>query len=366
MSDLVRAHHVGSLLRPARLREAFRQRRAGTIGDEEFTRAQDDAIREAVALQEAVGLRLVTDGEFRRASYWSHVVDAVDGLEVREALFEFTDAAGDRLAFNAPHVGGRLRRRRPISGAEFRFLAEVVTATPKVTMPAPSTVHFWRGPAGIEPEAYGSLEEVFADVATIYREEITELARLGATHVQLDEVAVAMLCDADVRAAVAARGDDADGLVAHYIDAVNDAGRDRPAGVTLTMHLCRGNYKGHWLAAGGYEPVAERLFAGTGVDVLLLEFDSPRAGDFTPLRHVPADKQVVLGLVSSKTPALESKDDLLRSIEAAARHVRLDRLGLSPQCGFASTAAGNPLTEDDQRRKLALVVEVADEVWGSA
>jgi 5-methyltetrahydropteroyltriglutamate--homocysteine methyltransferase len=366
MADFVRAHHVGSLIRPARLREAFRQHRAGGMNDDEFTRVQDEAIRQVVAVQEAVGLRLVTDGEFRRASYWSHLVDAVEGLEVREALFEFTDTSGDRLAFTAPHVSGRLRRGRPISGPEFRFLAQLATVTPKVTMPSPSTVHFWRGPAGIEPSAYGSAKEVFADVAGVYRDEIRDLAGLGATYLQLDEVPLAMLCDPDVRAAVAVRGDDPEELVTQYVEAINDAGRDRPAGVTLAMHLCRGNYKGHWLAAGGYEPVAERLFAGADVDVLLLEFDSPRAGDFTPLRHVGADKQVVLGLVSSKTPELESKDDLLRGIEAAARHVSVDRLGLSPQCGFASTAAGNPLTEDDQRRKLALVVGVAEEVWGSA
>jgi methionine synthase II (cobalamin-independent) len=359
-----RAHHIGSLLRPASLREAFRRHHDGTMGDGEFAREQDEAIRRVVAMQESIGLPLVTDGEFRRASYWAHFVDAVDGLEVREALFEFTDEAGDRMAFTAPHVSGRVRRARPISAGELSFLNQVCSVTPKVTMPSPSTFHFWRGPAGLE--GYGSLKELFADLASVYREEIADLTAMGATFLQVDEVALAMLCDPEVRAATAARGDDPDGLVSHYVEAVNDAVRDRPPDVTMAMHVCRGNYRGHWLAAGGYEPVGERVFAGTDVDVLLLEFDSSRAGGFAPLRHVGAGKQVVLGLVSSKTPELESRDDLLRSIDEAASYVPVERLGLSPQCGFASTAAGNPLTEDDQRRKLALVVEVAQEVWGSA
>lgn len=366
MTAPVRAHHIGSLLRPSRLRDAFRRDRAGPIDDDEFRQVQDEAIRQAVAMQEGIGLRLVTDGEFRRASYWAHFVDAVDGLEVREALFEFTDASGDRMAFTAPHVAGRLARTGTISGEELSFLQKVATATPKITLPSPSTMHFWRGPSGIEPSAYGSVEEFFADLATVYRHEIADLAGRGATFLQMDEVALAMLCDPDVRKAAEARGDDPDRLVRQYVEAINDAGRDRPPGVTMAMHVCRGNYKGHWLASGGYEPVAETVFGGAGVDVLLLEFDSSRAGDFAPLRHVPEGTLVVLGLVSSKTPVLESKADLRRGIEAAARYVPVERLGLAPQCGFASTAAGNPLTEDDQKRKLALVVEVSQEVWGSA
>jgi 5-methyltetrahydropteroyltriglutamate--homocysteine methyltransferase len=249
---------------------------------------------------------------------------------------------------------------------ELVFLQKVTSATPKITMPSPSTMHFWRGPAGIESSAYGSLEEFYADLVAIYREEIAELAKLGGTYIQLDEVSLAMLCDPDVRAATSARGEDPDALVRLYTDAIRQAGEGRPAGVTLAMHLCRGNYKGHWLSAGGYEPVAEAIFSEAGVDVLLLEFDSSRAGDFQPLRHVTGETQVVIGVVSSKTPELESRDDLLRTIEEAAKYMPVERLGLSPQCGFASTVAGNPITEDDEKRKLALVVEVAQEVWGTA
>ena len=361
-----RADHVGSLLRPAELKRAFRDHRDGRLADEPFRRVQDEAIRRVVRLQEDAGLRSITDGEFRRASYWAHFVAAVDGLEVREALFEFHDESGERMAFTAPYVRAPIARKRSISADEFRFLRSVTKQTPKITMPSPSTMHFWRGPAAIEPGAYGSRDAFFADLARVYREEIAELAALGATYLQMDEVALAMLCDPGVRAAVRARGEDADALVDRYVAAINAALEGRPAGVTVAMHVCRGNYKGKWMAAGGYESVAERVFSGVRVDALFLEFDSPRAGDFAPLRHVSKDKRVVLGLVSSKTPALEDQDDLRRRIDAAARYVPIERLGLSPQCGFASTAAGNPVTEDDEKRKLALVVEVARAVWQEA
>lgn len=364
MTPPFHADHVGSLLRPAELKEAFRKHRDGALPDDEFRRVQDDAIRRVVALQESVGLRSITDGEFRRPSYWAHFVAAVEGLTIKEALFHFHDAAGERMAFTAPHVCGRARRARPISADEFRFLRSVTRQTPKITMPSPSTMHFWRGPSGIEPGAYASAAEFFADLAAIYREEIAELASLGATYLQMDEVALAMLCDPDVGEAVRARGERPDDLVELYVGAINHSLESRPAGVTAAMHVCRGNYKGKWMAAGGYEAVAERVFGGANVDALFLEFDSPRAGDFAPLRFVSPDKRVVLGLVSSKIPALEDKSDLLRRIEAASRWVPTERLGLSPQCGFASTAAGNPLTEDDEKRKLARIVEVATEVWG--
>ncbi|MQA13345.1 MAG: 5-methyltetrahydropteroyltriglutamate--homocysteine S-methyltransferase [Pseudonocardiaceae bacterium] len=358
------ADHVGSLLRPARLREAFRAQEGARTTHVEFGSVTDEAIRDVVALQESVGLQPITDGEFRRSSYWAHFVEAVDGLSTAPALFEFTDAEGERMAFHAPHIVGRLRRARPISAAEFTFLRKVTTRTPKVTMPAPSTMHFWRGPQAFEPDAYDTIGEFFADLGAVYRAEIAELAGLGATYLQLDEVALAMLCDADVRAAVTHRGEDPDVLVDRYVAAIRDAITGRPEGVTVSMHLCRGNYKGRWMAVGGYEPVAERVFGRAGVDALFLEYDSPRAGDFTPLRYVAADTAVVLGLVSSKDPKLESRDELLRRIEEATRYVPVERLGLSPQCGFASTVAGNPVTEDDEKRKLALVVDVAEEVWG--
>lgn len=364
MNPPFRADHVGSLLRPPELKRAFREHREGRMGNEEFAAIQDRAIRHVVALQESIGLLSITDGEFRRASYWSHFVEAVDGLEVREALFDFKDETGERMAFTAPHVCGRLRRERPISAEEIRFLRGATRATPKITMPAPSTMGFWRGPQGIDPGVYASPDELVADLAAIYREEIAELAHLGATYVQFDEVALAMLCDRDVQAAVAARGQDPGELIDRFVGAVNQAVAGRPPGVTFAMHLCRGNYKGKWLSSGGYEAVAEALFGGAAVDAFFLEFDSERSGDFSPLRFLAADKSVVLGLVSSKTAELEDPDMLARRIDAAARYVPLERLGLSPQCGFASTVAGNPVTEDDERRKLAHVVEVARRVWG--
>jgi 5-methyltetrahydropteroyltriglutamate--homocysteine methyltransferase len=360
----VRAHHVGSLLRPAPLRAAYRRHRRGEIGDDEFRQAQDVAIRDVVAMQEDLGLRVVTDGELRRASYWSAFVAAVDGLEVDTSRFKFTDGAGDRLAFAAPHATGALRRWGPIAGAELDFLTDVASpgsSRPKITLPSPSTMQFGHGPL---PGRYSSPEDFFAGLSAVYRAEIADLAARGATLVQLDEAALAMLCDPLVQTRVEAAGEVPGQLVDDYVAAIAAAGAERPASVTLALHVCRGNFRGRWMASGGYEPVAEALFGASGVDVLLLEFDSPRAGGFEPLRHVPATMSVVLGLVSSKTPELECRDDLLRRIEEASRYVDVERLALSPQCGFASTAGGNPLSEDDQRRKLALVVDLCDEVWG--
>jgi 5-methyltetrahydropteroyltriglutamate--homocysteine methyltransferase len=360
----VRAHHVGSLLRPASLRAAYRRHRRGEIGDHEFREAQDEAIRDAVAMQEHLGLRVVTDGELRRTSYWSAFVAAVDGLEVDTSRFKFTYGTGDRLAFAAPHATGALRRWGAIAGAELDFLTEVASpasSRPKVTLPSPSTLQFGHGPV---PRRYSSPQDFFTELAGIYRAEIADLAARGATLVQLDEAALAMLCDPSVRRRVEAAGEVPGQLVDDYVAAIAAAGAERPAGVALALHVCRGNFKGRWMASGGYEPVAEALFGGSGADMLLLEFDSARAGGFEPLRHVPATLSVVLGLISSKTPELECRDELLRRIEEACRYVDVERLALSPQCGFASTAGGNPLSEDDQRRKLALVVDVCNEVWG--
>jgi 5-methyltetrahydropteroyltriglutamate--homocysteine methyltransferase len=361
----VRAHHVGSLLRPPGLRAAFREHAAGAISNDAFTAIQDNAIKEVVALQEGLGLRVVTDGEFRRASYWAHFAEALDGVDVGDARFDFTDEAGDRLAFTTPHVVGQVTRSRPISTHELDFLRSVCAVTPKITMPSPSTMHFWDGDRALAPAGYGSLRELLADLGRAYREEIADLAEHGATFVQLDEVALAMLCDPAVREAVVAAGESPEDLVDAYVEAINAAIRGCPDEVTTAMHVCRGNYKGHWMASGGYEHIAERAFGEIDVDVLLLEFDSPRAGDFAPVRHVTEAQMVVLGLVTSKSPALESRDDLLHRIDAASKHVPVERLALSPQCGFASTAGGNPVTPDDQARKLALIVEIADEVWGS-
>lgn len=359
-----RAEHVGSLLRPFELRQAFRAYRAGELTDEAFRSVQDQAVLEAIALQERAGLEVVTDGEFRRGSYWSRFVERVDGLGIREARFEFRDDGRERQSFTAPHVEGVLRRKRAIATDEFAFLRRASSRTPKLTLPSPPTMHFWRGPAAIEPGVYPDADTLFVDLAEVYRAEISELAGLGLQYVQMDEVPLAMLCDAGVRDAVRARKEDPDALVSLYVRAINAALAARPAGVVAALHLCRGNLKGSWLSEGGYEPVAERIFDELAVDALLLEYDTQRAGGFEPLRFVPADKRVVLGLVSTKTATLESPDMLVRRIEQAAGYIGIDRLGLSPQCGFASTAAGNPLTQVDQEAKLRLVVDVARRVWG--
>ena len=317
-------------------------------------------------MQEDAGLESITDGEFRRASYWARFVERTQGLEVRQALFRFRGEDGEETGFTAPHVAAPVRRTGSIAGDEFAFLAASTRRTPKITLPSPPTMHFWRLGQGIEAAAYGSAETFFADLAEVYREELRDLAAAGATYVQLDEVPLAMLCDGRVRARVRAAGEDPEALITAYVGAVNQALSGRPAGLTVALHLCRGNFAGKWLSEGGYDAIAEQLFARLDADAFFLEYDSPRAGDFAPLRFVPAGKVVVLGLVSSKRPGLERVDALCRRLDEAAAVVALQQLALSPQCGFASTARGNPLSEDDQRAKLRLVVEVAETVWGSA
>jgi 5-methyltetrahydropteroyltriglutamate--homocysteine methyltransferase len=359
-----RADHVGSLLRPPELREAHRAWSDNRLSDAELEAIQDRAIHDAVALQEEAGLESITDGEFRRASYWSRFVDKVEGMTAEPARFAFRDESGREQEFLAPHAAGKLARRGPISGAELDFLARATRRTAKITLPSPPTMHFWRGAAGIDEHAYPDPEEFFTDLVAVYREEIADLAERGARYLQLDEVPLAMLCDPDVRARLSARGEDPERLVDRYLKLIGDALAGAPAGVVFAMHLCRGNYKGRWLAEGGYEPIAERLFAELPVSAFLLEFDTARAGGFSPLRFVPSGKRAMLGLVSTKTPRLESADELARLIGRAAEHAPLDRLGICPQCGFASTVGGNPLGIDDERRKLALVVEVARRVWG--
>ncbi len=361
-----RAEHVGSLLRPKELTQAFRAHSEGSLDQAGFTEIQDRAIRDVVALQEEAGLRLVTDGEFRRPSYWAHFVNRVDGLTIRQARFRFRDDHGDETDFTAPHVEAKVRRTRGISTDEFAFLDKVATAMPKITLPSPSTMHFWRGAEGIDPGAYGDAEAYFDDLAAVYQTEITALADMGARYLQIDEVPLAMLCDTEVRNRLATSGEDPDELTDAYVRLTNQALAGRPDSVTVGMHLCRGNFKGRYLSEGGYEAVAERLFNDINVDAFFLEYDTPRAGDFAPLRQVPADKSVVLGLVSSKLPELEPVDQLRARIDEAARFIDLERLGLSPQCGFASTVAGNPVTIDDQKAKLSLVVETANLVWGEA
>ena len=361
---LFRADHVGSLLRPSAIRTGFRQLNAGQITTAEYHQIQDEAIRDVVKLQEEAGLLSITDGEFRRASYWSHFVEAVDGLTVKPAVYAFRDEHDHEQQFLAPHVDGRIQRTHSISGHEFDFLQATTSQTPKLTLPSPPTMHFWRGRQAIEPSVYESRTAYFADLVQVYQAEIADLAARGATYLQIDEVPLAMLCDPHVREMVQAAGDDPAQLMDDYVALLNEAVKERPSHLTLAMHLCRGNYKAHWLSEGGYDFIAERLFNEINMDVYFLEYDTPRAGDFTPLQHVPAHKAVVLGLVSSKTAELETSDSLRRRLDEASQFIDLNQVGISPQCGFASTVAGNPLSEDDERRKLELLVKVAEQVWG--
>jgi 5-methyltetrahydropteroyltriglutamate--homocysteine methyltransferase len=359
-----RADHIGSLLRPARLRRAFRDFTERRIGEAEFRAIQDEAIRDIVKVQEDVGLQVVNDGEFRRGSYWARFVQLTDGLAVEEAMFKFHDEHGHELGFTAPHVIGRVRRGRPIAVDEIAFVRGITAAAPKVTLPSPSTMQFWRGREYADPGVYQTAEEFFADLGKVYQEEIADLARAGAQYVQLDEVPLAMLCDPAAREKVKADGQDPEALVDLYVEAINQVVANRPADMVVGVHMCRGNYKGRYLAEGGYDSVAEKLFQRANVNHFLLEYDTPRAGGFAPLRFVPKGKGVVLGLISSKTPALEPIDALKRRADEAAKYVDPERLAVSPQCGFASTAAGNPVTEADMRAKLKLVVDAATAIWG--
>ncbi len=361
-----RAEHIGSLLRPSELRVAFRAVSEGKMDLEEFRAIQDQAIRDVVALQRDAGLKMAGDGEFRRASYWGHWVDAIDGLSTAIALFSFHDETGDERPFIAADCTGPLSRSAPISTEEFRFLSGVSDAVVKITMPSPSTLHFWRLGDTIAESGYASDEDYFSDLCAIYNQEIADLQDLGCRYIQLDEVPLIMLANPNIRQQVTELGADPDHLIGLYIQAMNDAVSNRADDMTSGMHICRGNFKGRWLTEGGYDEMAERVFGDVNVDAFFLEYDSERAGDFSPLRFVPEGKRVVLGLVSTKAPGLEDADSLKRRIEEAAKHVPLDRLSISPQCGFASTVAGNPLTMDEEKAKLALLVDVAQDVWGSA
>lgn len=359
-----RAEHVGSLLRPAVLRNAFRDFNGGRIDADRFREVQDQCIREVVALQEELGFQGVNDGEFRRASYWSHFVEATEGFGVARSRFDFHDDTGQVTHFLSPKVTGKIRRARPISGDEFDFLKSVTTHTPKVTLPSPPTMHFWAKPGSSKAGGYADDEAYLADLTRVFQEEIADLAARGATYLQIDEVPLAMLCDETLRERVRADGDDPDALVGRYVDLINACLAGRPRGMTVGMHLCRGNFKGQWLSEGSYGYVAERIFNDINVDAFFLEYDTPRAGDFTPLQNVPDNKSVVLGLISSKTTALEPVDSLLARIDEASRYLPVERLAISPQCGFASAVSGNPISLEDEKRKLGLVQEVASKVWG--
>ena len=360
-----RAEHVGSLLRPIELTRAFRSFTAGEISAEVFEEVQDKVLREVVALQEALGLKAVTDGEFRRASYWGHWVDAIDGLDVAPSFFTFHDGCGAEQEFIAATCTGPLKQTAPISTGEFAYLHSVAKATPKITLPSPSTLHFWRLDQTITGSAYTTDEAYLADLTAIYRQEIAALYDLGCRYVQLDEVPLIMLANPEIRARVTAFGADPARLISLYIESLNPALADRPPDMTAALHICRGNFKGKWLTEGGYDEIAEAVFQSVDVDGFFLEFDTQRAGGLEVLHHVPAGKRVVLGLGSSKIPQLEDLSVIRKRVEEATRYRPLESLSISPQCGFASTVAGNPVTEEDQIEKLAALVQLAGEIWES-
>ncbi len=361
-----RAEHVGSLLRPRALKAAATGFAKGTVDRSAYEAALDAAIADAVRLQEDAGLRSITDGEFGRTSWFGFFFERLEGFSIKPSRFRFKDADGHQHEWQTCFAEAPMRRPRTIAGDEFDRLRALTTQTPKANLPTPSALHFFRGDDCRDPAVYPDMDSWWADVVAIYRAEIADLAARGCTYLQLDEVPVAMLCDPDVRAQVQADGSDPDALLQRYLDATNEVLADKPAGMTVGMHLCRGNFRSRWMASGGYEPVAERLFNDLAVDAYFLEYDSDRAGDFSPLRHVPKDKVVVLGLVSSKTTTLEDPDTIARRIDEATAFVPLEQLALSPQCGFASVAGGNTVEEDTERAKLGLVVDVAQRVWGTA
>jgi 5-methyltetrahydropteroyltriglutamate--homocysteine methyltransferase len=362
-----RADHVGSLLRPRKLLDARAARKRGDITGEQLRAAEDAAIRQAVRLQEEVGLQSATDGEFRRDSWHIDFLQEFANVEVIPSNIKarFQSEAGPvEYSPQTLQVTGKLARPHKIFVDHFKFVQSVTKVTPKQTIPSPSNMHFRGGRAAIDKIAYPDMAEFYADLARVYSEEVRDLAAAGCRYLQIDEVYIAYLCDPALREQVAALGENPQTLPRTYVQMINGAVAGRPKDMTICMHLCRGNNQSGWVASGGYEPVAEVLFNEADVSGYFLEYDSERAGGFEPLRFVPKGKTVVLGLVTSKKGALESKDTIKRRIDEAAKFCPLDQLALSTQCGFSSTVAGNKLTVDEQAAKLRLVVEVAREVWG--
>jgi 5-methyltetrahydropteroyltriglutamate--homocysteine methyltransferase len=361
-----RADHVGSLLRPAAVHEARAKRAAGEISAAELREVEDVAIAEAVRTVEGLGMRSVTDGEFRRAWFHLDFLQQLDGVAVTGNIEASSDAAST-VHMTPPKLSvvGRLRHGRDIQVDDYRYLASIVTETPKVSIPSPTMVHFRGGRAAIDLDAYPDLELFFADLAACYRAELEALYAAGCRYVQLDDTNLAYLCDPVMRTGAEERGDDPNELPHAYAELINSVISGRPDDLVVGIHLCRGNYRSTWFAQGGYEPVADVLFNELGVDAYFLEYDDERSGDFAPLRFVPEDKTVVLGLMTSKRPELESVDELAARVDEASKYVPLDQLCLSPQCGFASTVEGNQLTADQQWAKLSRVVEAAAKIWAS-
>jgi 5-methyltetrahydropteroyltriglutamate--homocysteine methyltransferase len=360
-----RADHVGSLLRSAALKEARGKREKGEITAEELKSVEDREIAALIKKQEAAGLKSITDGEYRRASWQTDFLVALDGVESYhgERKFKFQGAQPRPILLR---INKRLGGYVPHPMIEhFKFVQSHTRATPKMTIPSPSTLHFRYGREAVPETIYPSMDEFYRDLGTTFRKAVRGFADAGCRYLQLDEVNLTYLCDPELRKQVTTRGDDPGKLPVVYADMINAAISDVPDDMTISMHLCRGNFRSTFVASGGYEPVAEILFNTIKVHGYFMEYDTARAGGFEPLRFVPKGKTVVLGLVTTKTGQLESRDELKRRIEEAAKYVDIDQLALSPQCGFASTEEGNLLAEEEQWAKLAMIVELADEVWGT-
>ncbi len=360
-----RADHVGSLLRPGSVKEARARRERGEISAADLTAAEDAAVERIIARQGEVGLRSATDGEFRRAMWHFDFLERLDGVESFRSDHGIAFKGGIETQPKGLRVVGKVGFSGHPMLEHFRFLRERTRATAKMTIPSPSVLHFRGGRRAIDPAIYPEMGEFYRDLGRAYRDAVQAFAAAGCRYLQLDEVNLAYLCDSEQRQALRDRGEDPEQLPRIYAEMINTAISARPADMAVTMHLCRGNFRSSWIAQGGYDPVAELLFNGIGVDGYFMEFDTERAGGFEPLRFVPKGKTVVLGIVTSKSGELESGDYLKRRIEEASRFVDVDQLCLSPQCGFASTEEGNSLTEDQQWAKLERIVQVAETVWGS-
>jgi 5-methyltetrahydropteroyltriglutamate--homocysteine methyltransferase len=364
-----RADHVGSLLRPRRLIQAREDRTGGKISAEDLRGIEDEEIRKIVKLQRDVGLQSVTDGEFRRASWHMDFIYQLGGVDKIDSDIEVHFRNADGTVDFTPAaiaINEKVRLQHTIFADDFRFLKAVAGdgATPKLTIPSPNMVHYRSGAASLNPDVYPDIEPFWADLQAAYADQVREIAALGCEYLQLDDTSLAYLNDPTQRDYLTERGEDTAHLHETYVRNINNSLAGRPAGLTITTHLCRGNFRSSWAAEGGYDYVAETLFGGLDVDGFFLEYDDERSGSFEPLRYVPRGKMVVLGLVTSKRGELEHQDDLIRRIEEAAKFVPIEQLCLSPQCGFSSTVEGNAVSYEQQAAKLELIVQTAADVWG--
>ena len=357
-----RADHVGSLLRPPAVSEARRAFKAGTLTAAELRKVEDDAVRDAIAMQEAIGLAGVTDGEYRREYWHLDFLAGFDGIQIRKEYFNQAFSSG--IVVPTPYTHAKITGHSGLMRDHIGFVVENTNQTAKLSIPGPGMTYLRGGRKSISAKIYPDIDEFWSDLAEAYIGEIREIGKAGCSYLQIDDVSFAYLCDETFREGVKARGDDPDEMLARFSRVTSQIAAGRPDGMTVTVHMCRGNNQSAWMTEGGYERVAEVMFANLDVDGYFMEFDSERAGGFEPLRFAPEGKIVVAGVVTSKFPELESVDEIRRRIDAAAKYMPLEDLCLSPQCGFASTEEGNKLTADQQRRKLERVVEAAQAIWG--